>query len=100
MKVTGPRSLGDLLQSGDISQLRKEALVRRELAEEVRARLPEDQAAHVVSAHVADDGRLVVGVDSAAWAARLRYSTPELLGRTLRVQVTAPSAGGVPGLSR
>lgn len=93
MSQHGPRRIGDLLQGGDISRLRAEAQSRRELAARVRQALPEDEALHVVSAHLDDGGQLVVGMDSAAWAARLRYSTAELLGYPLRVRVTAP---GIP----
>lgn len=92
MSLRGPRQIGDLLQSGDISRLGAEAKSRRELAARVREALPPDEALHVVSAHMDADGRLVVGMDSAAWAARLRYSMAELLGHALRVRVTVPGA--------
>lgn len=90
MRAGGPRRLGDLLQSGDISRLRLEAAERRELAGRVRAELPAVEAEHVVSAHLDAEGRIVIGVDSAAWAARLRYSTEELLGRELKIRVAVP----------
>jgi len=88
MKRPGPRALGELLRSGDIAGLEREARRRRELADEVRARLPEDEAAHVVGAHVDADGALVVAVDSAAWAARLRFAAVD--GRVIRVRVAPP----------
>jgi hypothetical protein len=94
MSAGGPRRISDLLQFGDIGRLKAEAAARRELAGRVRALLPPQEAEHVVSAHLDAEGRLVVGMDSAAWAARLRYSTRELLGKPVMVQVTAPSAGG------
>lgn len=90
MSAGGPRRIGDLLQIGDIGRLRAEAAGRRDLAERVRAVLPPHEAAHVVSARVDEEGRLSVGMDSAAWAARLRYSTTELLGKEIRVHVVAP----------
>jgi hypothetical protein len=90
MSAGGPRRLGDLLQFGDIGRLKTEAAGRRELAGRVRAELSPDDAEHVVSAHLDAEGRLVVGMDSAAWAARLRYSTTELLGKTVRVRVAVP----------
>jgi hypothetical protein len=93
MSAGGPRRVGDLLQIGDIGRLGAEAAARRDLAERVRASLPPQEAAHVVSARLDDDGRLTVGMDSAAWAARLRYSTSELLGRQIRVHV-APGGDG------
>jgi hypothetical protein len=94
MSRSGPRQLADLLQSGDISRLKSESRQRHELTEEVRSSLPPAEAGHVVSAHFDDRGRLVVGMDSAAWAARLRYATSELLGRELKVRVTQPVEPG------
>jgi hypothetical protein len=94
MSAGGPRRIGDLLQFGDIGRLRAEAAERRELAGQGRAALPSHEAAHIASAHLNTDGQIVVGVDSAAWAARLRYSTQELLGKPIRVQVAAPGAIG------
>jgi Dna[CI] antecedent, DciA len=95
MSAGGPRRIGDLLQFGDIGRLRTEAAARRELAAQVRAVLPAPEAAHVVSARLDDQGGLVVGMDSAAWAARVRYGTSELLGRpVIRVHVTAPGGDG------
>jgi len=93
MSADGPRRIGDLLQNGDIGRLRSEAAERRGLRERVRAALPAHEAAHVVSAGFDDEGRLSIGMDSAAWAARLRYSTTELLGKAIRVHVAAPGAG-------
>jgi len=94
MILKGPRVVGDLLQSGDMGRLTREAAERRRLAAELRSRLPADEAAHLVSAHIDADGALVIGMDSAAWAARVRYAAPELLGQPVRVRVTAP--GGAP----
>jgi hypothetical protein len=95
MRGDSPRSIGELLQTGDISRLKREAAERRELAARVRAALPEAEAGHVVSAHIDDQGRLVVGMDSPAWAARLRCSVAELCGRPVRVRVSVPG-GAVP----
>lgn len=90
-----PRSIGDLLQSGDISRLTTEAAARRKLAAQVRLELPESVSAHVVSAHIDDDGDLVIGMDSPAWAARLRYSLENLLGRNLKVRTSVPRGSSV-----
>lgn len=82
------RSLSELLRSGDISELQREARRRRALADEIRSALTPDEAAHVVGAHVDPEGVLVVSVDSAAWAARLRFARPD--GRPVRVRVAPP----------
>jgi hypothetical protein len=94
MNERGPRRIGDLLQIGDIGRLKAEAAGRRDLAGQVRASLPVHEAEHVVSARLDDEDRLVIGMDSAAWAARLRYSTRELLGKEIRVHVAAPGERG------
>jgi hypothetical protein len=95
MSREGPRGIGELLQSTKLSRLQAEVTERRELASRVRAVLPAEAAAHVAGASLDDEGRLVVAMDSAAWAARLRYSTDELLGLSLRVRVavTGEAAG-------
>ena len=89
---TGPRSLVDLLQSGDIGKLLAEAAERRRILAEVRAALPGEEAEHVVSAGTDGAGKLVVGVDSGAWAARVRYLVSKL-GRDVHVRVV-PKGGG------
>jgi predicted nucleic acid-binding Zn ribbon protein len=95
MSQQGPRGVGDILQSGDMHRLGVEIGERRQLAARVRAALPADAAAHIVSARLDEDGHLLVGVDSAAWAARLRYSRDSLLDLPLRVRVAVP--GETPG---
>ena len=87
MRANRPRSVAELLNSGTIERLAREARRRRTLVSEVRALLPVDEAAHLVSADFDDAGFLVLGMDSAAWAARVRCAYPELAGRQLRVRV-------------
>ena len=79
--------MAELLQSGDIAKLLAQAAERRRLLTEVKASLPVDEAEHVVSAGTDADGGLVLGVDSAAWAARLRYRVRELGRDTVQVRV-------------
>jgi hypothetical protein len=75
-----------LLQSGDIGKLLSHAAERRRLVSEVKASLPADEAEHVVSASTDAAGGLIVGVDSAVWAARVRYRVREL-GGAVQVRV-------------
>jgi hypothetical protein len=84
---TGPRPLADVLQSGDIATLLSQAAERRKLVAEVRSRLAADEAEHVVCASMDAAGRLVLGVDSAAWAARVRYRARELGRGEVHVRV-------------
>lgn len=96
MSADGPRSITDLLRSDSLGRLGAEARSRRMLAARVREVLPEEQALHVVSAHLDQQDRLVVGMDSSVWAARLRYSGTSLLGYELRVRVVAPGSARSP----
>lgn len=93
MSPGSPRSIAELLRTGDISRLKAEAAGRRKLATEVRAALPAAEAEHVVSAHIDESDQLVISVDSPAWAARLRYSLSELMGKRLKVKTAVPRDG-------
>jgi hypothetical protein len=92
MSAGGPRSLADLLHTGDLGKLRAEAERRRTLTEEVRARLPAGIGLHLTAAHREGDGRLVLSADSAAWAARIRFIADDAGLGTVTVRV-APRAG-------
>jgi hypothetical protein len=80
-----PKSINELLSSGGARLLGlKAASEQRSIAlEQVRAALPEELRATVVSAGL-EHRRLTIGVASASWAARLRYVT-----ETLRLRVGA-----------
>lgn len=86
------RSLGRLLESGPLGRLAGEAAAHRDLTARVRALLPEAEAAHLVSVH-AEAGTWVIGMDSPAWAARVRYRTAELGDVPVRVTVVPRGAG-------
>jgi hypothetical protein len=75
------------LQSGDIGRLRDEAAARRAFLEDIKALLPADEARHLVAASTDPAGRLVLSMDSAAWAARVRYRARELGRDRVRVRV-------------
>lgn len=81
------RSLAELLQSGQLAGLQREAGRRRGLAAEVRAVLPAEEAEHLVAASLGPDGQLVLVMDSPAWAARVRYSTAGLPYERVRIRV-------------
>lgn len=78
--------LGEL--TGPLARLARDAAASHKLTDQVRAALPENLRSHVLSA-VRRDADLVVIVDSAAWAARVRYA-----GRALGEAIEA--AGGAP----
>jgi hypothetical protein len=97
------KSIKELLNIGGsrLTAITSRAANRKVVLEQVRAALPGELAAVVVSADIAD-GRLTVCVASATWAARLRYSTDvlkSLVGQSsgeiltaVRVKVIPPQA--------
>jgi len=90
------------LETG-LRELAKGAAAAGELATLVRESLPEALRGHVVTAARRGDD-IVVIVDSAAWATRVRYAGPsvrerleargEILAGRLRVRVGRPTGPG------
>lgn len=105
MSGNRPRTLAELLQSRDIAKLCDEAAARRELTGRIRALLPADEARHLVRVGTDAEGRLVLTMDSAVWAARVRFRTEALGAPRVRVRVgpgeAPPDApqSGTPGAS-
>lgn len=89
--------------AGGLLKLARGAAAVKEFGDTVRECLPEAVRAHVVTAVRRGDD-LVVIVDSAAWAARVRYAGPRLQEQLLargetvagkvRVRVGRPAATG------
>jgi hypothetical protein len=90
MKNSGPNALADLLSRGDLKFLADEARRREALTARVRALLPPEEAAHLVSAGATADNELTLVMDSPAWAARVRYRAEELGAERVRVRVLPP----------
>ena len=77
-----PRQLKDLLKGSDLSRLVERAREAGELDARVRALLPEGLGAHVTGAAFHEpEGEVVVLVDSAAWASRIRFHAPGLVAQ-------------------
>ena len=87
MTAKHPRSLAELLKTGNLADLAAEARRREGLTERIRGLLPSDEAAHLVAVHTIDTGELVLTMDSSAWAARVRYRAEDLGAERLRVRV-------------
>jgi hypothetical protein len=87
-----PRPLAELLATGSLAGLVREAKRRRLATADIKKLLPEDEATHLVSASTNDAGELVLVMDSPAWAARLRYSAAAL--GTERVKIRVVPRGG------
>ena len=88
-----PDSLAELLNSGSLGKLAAESRRLQDLADSVRQRLPDEEAAHLVAANTDDEGRLVLVMDASVWAARVRYMARELGEDRIRVRVI-PHGGG------
>ncbi len=80
-------SIAELLGSGKLGRLTAESRRLRELAEAIRDRLPDEEAAHLVAANTDAEGRLVLVMDASVWAARVRYMAKELGEDRIRVRV-------------
>ena len=87
MKNRDPDSLANVLSRGELRFLADEARRREALTARIRALLPADEAAHLVSAGETGEGELTLVMDSSAWAARVRFRAEELGWRRLRVRV-------------
>ena len=55
----------------------------------MRSLLPEEEAAHVVSAATNEAGELVLVMDSPSWAARVRYCLSSLPTTEVKIRVFA-----------
>ena len=87
-------SLAELLNTGNLGRLTDESRRRRDLADEIRRRLPAKEAAHLVAANTDDNGRLVLVMDAPVWAARVRYMARELGEDRVKVRTLPPAARG------
>lgn len=87
------KKLGDLLSrpDGPLAALVERARAMETLTAAVRAALPADVRAHLVSAAGHDDGTLVLVSESSAWAARLRFAADEALAAARRYGVCVES---------
>ena len=82
-----PLSLLELLETGSLANLAAEAHRREKLTAQIRALLPVEEAAHLVTASLTENGELLLMMDSSAWAARVRYRADELSAAKLNVRV-------------
>jgi len=87
-----PRKLGDVMTSGALADLTREAERRRLTTAEIRGKLPAAEAEHLVSASTNSAGELVLVMDTPSWAARMRYCVDGLANGPVRVKV-APRGG-------
>jgi hypothetical protein len=81
-----PRTLAELLTSGSLSNLTREAKRRRLETVEIRKLLPADEGAHLVSAATNDLGELVLVMDSPSWAARAATASGRHRNSTVKIR--------------
>ena len=91
MASTPSKSLLNWLQhhSGHLNVLLGRVGLLRRITAAVRDALPVSLASHCLAANI-DGDTLVVGCDSSAWAAKLRYHIPQLLDR-LKARTDLPA---------
>jgi hypothetical protein len=82
-----PRHVSELLGQGSISALRREAERRRLETVAIRAQLPAEEAAHLVSAATNEAGELVLVMDTPSWAARVRFCLGSLPTDRVKIRV-------------
>jgi hypothetical protein len=82
-----PRHLSELMRTGPLARVMREAERRRKETAAMRSRLPEAEAAHVVSAATNEAGELVLVMDSPSWAARVRYCLGSLPSSQVKIRV-------------
>jgi hypothetical protein len=87
-----PRHMSELIRQGPLAELVREVERRKTETARVRALLPAEEAAHVVSATTNESGELVLVMDTPAWAARARYAVSALPHARVKVRVV-PRAG-------
>jgi hypothetical protein len=84
-------NIKELLGAGRLKGLQARSRDRRDVLAHVRAALPPELEATVVTAGI-EDGRLIVGVSGGAWASRLRYRAQALrerVGEALGREITS-----------
>lgn len=75
-----PKSIDEVLHDRALDGIYRKTARLLRLQHIISNAMPEEYAAHCSVMNL-QDGRLVVGVDSAAWATRMRYQTGILLER-------------------
>jgi hypothetical protein len=70
-------NINELLATGRLAGLQARRRERGDVLEHVRAALPPELGASVITAGI-EEGRLIVGVSAGAWASRLRYRAQAL----------------------
>jgi hypothetical protein len=83
-----PRRLSELMNGGPLARVMREADRRRMETVRIRALLPPEEAAHVVSAATNEAGELVLVMDAPVWAARVRYCLRQLPNANVRIRVS------------
>lgn len=86
-----PKHLSELLATGSIRRLQREAERRRTETVAVRALLPAEEASHLVSAATNEAGELVLVMDTPSWAARMRFCIGSLPTQRVKIRVAPQS---------
>lgn len=83
-----PKHLSELLATGSIRKLQREAERRRTETVAIRALLPAEEGSHLVSAATNELGELVLVMDTPSWAARMRFCLGSLPTQRVKIKVS------------
>lgn len=101
MSSTKPKSLANLISEtqSPLGRLAQEARAKLGLADHIRAGLPAELAAQMISCILNSDGILIVRASSPEWAARFRFESEQILTlsrqkhpetQSVKIRVTHP----------
>ena len=82
-----PRHLSEVVTAGPLARFTREAARRRMETTRIRALLPAEEGAHLLSATTNDTGQLVLVMDTPSWAARVRYCVSALPYTDVKIRV-------------
>ncbi len=72
MATKSLKSIAKLFKNGQLEKLALEAERQRNLTNRIRKMLPPAEADHLVNVSIDKEGKLILVMDSPAWAARIR----------------------------
>ncbi len=91
MATKSLKSIAKLFKNGQLEKLALEAERQRNLTNRIRKMLPPEEADHLVNVSIDKEGKLILVMDSPAWAARIRYREKTLGYDHIKVKVVPDS---------
>ena len=91
MATKSLKPIAKLFKNGQLEKLALEAERQRNLTNRIRKMLPSEEADHLVNVSIDKEGKLILVMDSPAWAARIRYREKTLGYDLIKVKVVPDS---------